>query len=209
MPTGKKIKAETAPKGAILTEQPQALPQYIQDAVHAIAEATDLKAADPRWKLTPQLAAKLLTLIRAGNYTSTACAAVGITYETFRTWMEKAEEMPRESALARMAVAVKMAEGEAESESVSQVRAAGKDPRFWAASMTFLERRHAARWRRQDTSQVQLSVDVVAMGIGAGQKARMTALETIEAQIVSNQETPALSPSVSPDLHRLNEANDE
>ena len=208
MPTGKRIKAETAPKGAILTEQPQALPDYIREASEGIAGLIKPNATGRPTKLTPQTAQNLLALIRAGNYTSTACAASGVSYERFRQWLEKGEEDGPESALGRFRAAVKRAEGEAESESVSQVRRAGEDPRFWAASMTFLERRHAARWRRQDTSQVQLSVDVVAMGIGVGQKARMTALETIEAQIVSNQETPALSPSVSTDIHRLTEANE-
>lgn len=36
---------------------------------------------------------------------------------------------------------------------VAKVREAGKDPRFWAASMTYLERRHPERWaRRQDSN---------------------------------------------------------
>jgi hypothetical protein len=32
---------------------------------------------------------------------------------------------------------------------VSKVRKAGADPRFWAASMTYLERRHPERWARR------------------------------------------------------------
>jgi hypothetical protein len=32
---------------------------------------------------------------------------------------------------------------------VRKVRAAGRDPRFWAAEMTYLERRHPHRWGRR------------------------------------------------------------
>ena len=52
----------------------------------------------------------------------------------------------------------------AESTSVQHVRHAGKDPRFWAADMTYLERRYPDRWgRRQDDG----SAPKVIVQIGA------------------------------------------
>jgi len=45
--------------------------------------------------------------------------------------------------------ALKRASARAEAIEVAKVRKAGDDPRFWAASMTYLERRHPERWARR------------------------------------------------------------
>jgi hypothetical protein len=45
--------------------------------------------------------------------------------------------------------ALKRASARAEASEVAKVREAGNDPRFWAASMTYLERRHPERWARR------------------------------------------------------------
>jgi hypothetical protein len=44
------------------------------------------------------------------------------------------------------------------------VRVAGNDPRFWAASMTYLERRHPERWARRSEGQDGPKV-VVQIGV--------------------------------------------
>jgi hypothetical protein len=88
--------------------------------------------------------------------------------------------------LAAVAHVVQVAEACAEDESIADVRAAGKDPRFWTAGMTWAERKFPDRWgRRQDDGQtprviVQLGVSaervqvnvaaVEALPVDAGEK---------------------------------------
>jgi hypothetical protein len=98
----------------------------------------------------PHRVAKLVDTLLEGNYRDTAATIAGITARALRMWMQKAEEGDRRyEAFAQL---VRLAEAVSESASVRNVRAAGKDPRFWAAEMTYLERKYPDRWgRRADT----------------------------------------------------------
>ena len=81
--------------------------------------------------------------------------------------------------------AIEKAEALAESETVRNVRQASKLPQFWAAGMTYLERKHPERWgRRQEDS----AAPKVVVNIGVRD---------------SDVQVQVLSPSVSEDLHRL------
>ena len=61
----------------------------------------------------------------------------------------------RRSRYEAFANVVRVAEALAESAAVRDVRAAGKSPQFWAASMTYLERRYPGKWgRRPDDTEV-------------------------------------------------------
>lgn len=97
----------------------------------------------------PEKVGRLFDELIAGNYRETAARLAGITDRAIRNWMQKAEDGdPRYEAIANV---VRVAEAHAESAAVRNVRAAGKDGRFWAAEMTYLERRYPDRWgRRQD-----------------------------------------------------------
>ena len=126
---------------------------------------------------------ELLEAVQNGNYLETAADLAGISDNTVRNWMKRGEA--GEPPFDLFFRAVKRAEARAESESVKRVRAAGNDPRFWAADMTFLERRKPERWaRRSDTndgpkvvvqigvkdSDVQVSVQGAAPpAIGSGE----------------------------------------
>lgn len=75
--------------------------------------------------------------------------------------MQKAEEGdPRYQAFAHV---VRAAEAIAESSAVRNVRAAGKQPQFWAAEMTYLERKYPDRWGRRQEDQ---NVPRVIVNIG-------------------------------------------
>src|SRR5262245_61425627 len=87
---------------------------------------------------------RLLDLLAAGNYRDTAATMAGITSRSIRNWMEADEH--GDQRFAAIAQAIRVAEAWAEAAAVRNVRAAGKDPRFWAAEMTYLERRHPDRW---------------------------------------------------------------
>lgn len=101
----------------------------------------------------PEKIGRLVDHLVAGNYRDTAATLAGITSRSIRGWMEAGETGdPRYAAIAQV---IKVAEALAEASAVRNVRAAGKDPRFWAAEMTYLERRHPERWgRRTDDSSV-------------------------------------------------------
>ena len=100
--------------------------------------------------------------------------------------MNRADDESPETPHGRVACAVKLAEAEAEAESVRYVRAASRDPRFWAAGMTFLERRHPDRWKRPDASQsVQVNVGV-ALGVQVSDEQRRAIVPSVQiAQIPS------------------------
>jgi hypothetical protein len=65
-----------------------------------------------------------------------------------------------------VAEVIQRAEAFAETESIGHDRDAGRDPRFWAAGMTWAERRAPERWgRRQETGdgpRVQITFGVDA-----------------------------------------------
>ena len=134
-------------------------------------------------KLNEAVIEKLSGYIGKGNYLSTACQAVGISYDAYRSWLERAEddqENGRETLYSQFIVAIKRAEGEAEASRVARIEAAGigggvskrrvttfKDgtntieetfnsPQ-WLADMTHLERRHPDRWGRKDRHQVEIN----------------------------------------------------
>src|SRR5262245_6191057 len=99
----------------------------------------------------PAKIGRLVDLLVQGNYRETAAKIVGISSRAIRMWMEKAEAGDeRYQAVAQV---VQIAEGLAEASAVRNVMAAGKSPQFWAAAMTYLERKHPEKWgRRQEDS---------------------------------------------------------
>jgi len=108
-------------------------------------------------KLTREVAVAVLDVLAAGNYREAACQFAGITPKTFRNWLDRAEAPDADPAYVEFAQLVARAESKGEIEAVANVRAAGKDPRYWAADMTFLERRYPERWGRKD--RVHSTVD--------------------------------------------------
>ena len=162
-------------------------PDYVLDCAKVIAEYDPLlRAMSPPCKLTPTVAVRLLMAIRAGAHYETACAKARIAYSTFVSWRNRADDEGDEGPFAALMQAVKLAEADAEMESLSDVRVAAKNPKFWAAGMTFLERRHPDRWRRPDAAQ-QVNVQVgVALGVQ-----------------VSDEQRRAIVPALSPPPERL------
>lgn len=130
-----------------------------------------------------------LAAIQDGNYRETSCKLAGFSKMALKRWLDKAEAGD-EAAMA-FRDALEKAEATAESETVRNVRAASKLPQFWAAGMTYLERKHPERWgRRQEDS----AAPKVIVQIGAR-----------DSDVTIN----VLSPPVSEDLHRLTDGNSE
>lgn len=110
----------------------------------------------------PEKAGRMVDLLLAGNYRETAATIAGITPRALRMWMQKAED--GDSRYEAFAQVVRVAEAMAEAASVQNVRNAGKDPRFWAADMTYLERRYPDRWgrRHEETGGPKVVVQIGA-----------------------------------------------
>src|SRR5262245_13593366 len=85
---------------------------------------------------------RIATLVDAlveGNYRDTAARLAGVAESGMRAWLKAADN--GEERYQSIATVIRAAEAIAESESVGHVRTAGRDPKNWAAAMTWLERK--------------------------------------------------------------------
>jgi hypothetical protein len=147
---------------------------------------------------------ELLTYIQDGNYPEVAAELAGVSLRTLQNWIKRGED--GEAPFDAFMRAVKRASAMAEHVEMGKVRKAGADPRFWAASMTYLERRHPERWARRSEGSDGPKV-VVQIGV------RDSDVQ-VQVQVQSAPEQPAIdtlacsTEQVSPDLHRLTEARE-
>jgi hypothetical protein len=110
----------------------------------------------------PEKFGRLVRALARGNYRETACRIAGIATSSVRNWMTAAETGDRRYQAVAHAIAV--AEASAEDETIADVRAAGKDPRFWTAGMTWAERKFPDRWGRRQDDQTTPRV-IVQIGV--------------------------------------------
>jgi transposase len=125
-------------------------------------------------KLTPERHAKIVELVKHGNYINVACAATGINEQTYYGWLatgrdvvdshgEDDDEWPIEDlsdyelCCGRFFIAVRKANAEAEAFAVVSVKQ--QFGANWAAAMTFLERRFPDRWKRRSEFEVNSPFD--------------------------------------------------
>src|SRR6202035_1507412 len=90
---------------------------------------------------------ELLTQLAAGQRRTVACSLAGITEQTFYNWQKQAEAGHEPQVT--LFRAVKRAESLAEQKIVGNVIAASGKPQFWAAGMTYLERKYPEHWGRR------------------------------------------------------------
>lgn len=139
------------------------------------------KAPGRPGKLNLELQDEILRHIRAGAYIETACQVVGVNKTTLYRWLRRAEDAeaqamehfdsgddpslqdlyehvdPANWVYLDFRHALKSTEAFAELE-LATVARQGRSG--WQASMTFLERRHPAKWARRDVSKVEHSGSV-------------------------------------------------
>ncbi len=113
----------------------------------------------------PETLAEFFRAVEAGNYLETAAELAGISTETLRQWSKRGEE--GEEPFNAFLAATKRLSRRAEALMVEKVTAAAHDPRFWAAGMTYLERRHPERWARRSEDSSAPKV-LVQIGVGQG-----------------------------------------
>lgn len=99
-------------------------------------------------KLTPQLQSRICRLIADGNYVEAACGAVGITKQTYYTWLKVGEDA-KSGKYHDFLDAIKIAEQEAEAQYVGIINKAANDG-TWQAAAWWLERRQPDRWGRKE-----------------------------------------------------------
>ncbi len=137
---------------------------------------------------------RFLAYLSDGNYRDTACRASGFSLSSLKRYMDRAEAGD-EAAIAFRA-AVERAEADAESETVRNVRNASKLPQFWAAGMTYLERKSPEKWGRRTDESAAPKVIVQVGGHASDVKV-----------LIQGSETPFRPPDLRLDEGRKPDAN--
>ena len=110
-------------------------------------------------KLTPELQAKIVEAIAAGNYIETAAAYAGVNKTTLYDWMKRGGRTGK-GIYHEFSNAVARALAQAEMRDVLIIGQAAKDN--WQAAAWRLERKFPDRWGRKDriSAQVEHSGEV-------------------------------------------------
>ena len=132
--------------------------------------------------ITPEIEEKLYDLIKAGNYPSVACQAVGVSPSVYAHWIRRGEGRDRSMNgnpdQVRFARRMREAEAIAETNVVEQItKSVEKNPEM---GLKFLSRRYRARWA--ESREININWTVKALeAIKAGE----LTLEDLEAEIGS------------------------
>ncbi len=168
----------------------QAQAERIADAYSPPARGTHSRINEP------DTVAAFLEALEAGNYVDTSCHLADLHKATVYDWIKRGEA--GETPYDQFADSVKRAQARAEAKAVQRVRQAADDPRFWAAEMTFLERRHPERWGKRQDEQSGPKV-IVQIGV----KDSDVQIAVMAVAPSSDASPDALSPSLTSALHSL------
>ncbi len=152
--------------------------------------------------LSEEIITKVIAHLSKGNYVRPSVEAAGISYETFRTWVQKGEadraagvDSPYSTLSARLA----HAQAEAEATLVDGLRGAED----WRAQAFILERRHRDRWGKEQAEAkasvtVQLPAELAGVLVDVLRVAKARPVLDAEyselpRQQVVNQELPSES----------------
>lgn len=105
-------------------------------------------------KIKPEITQRLVDLLRAGNYVSTAAYAVGISPSTVKRWMD-AGEVAKSGVLKQFWESIKGAAAEAE---VDWLRQINERKPGWQAIAWLLERTRAERFARRDYHAIEAKI---------------------------------------------------
>lgn len=102
-------------------------------------------------KLTPEIQAKIIKALSAGNYFDAACAYAGITPTTGYNWMARGRKA-KDGIYFEFFHAIQKASADAEIENVALIKVAARES--WQAAAWWLERRYPSKWGRRVTEVV-------------------------------------------------------
>ena len=101
-------------------------------------------------KLTPEIQARIVTAIRAGNYAGPAARSAGISEPTYYRWLERGAN-EEQGIYREFHDAVRRAEADAEVHAIVVIRKGME--RDWRAALAYVERRYPERWRRRGANE--------------------------------------------------------
>jgi hypothetical protein len=103
--------------------------------------------------LTDEITEQLTSILRAGNYVTVACRAVGVSRDTFVSWMRRGvSELEADAPFREFRARVQRARAEGEVRNVAQIAKAAAES--WQAAAWLLERQYPDRWGRPTTRPV-------------------------------------------------------
>ena len=100
--------------------------------------------------LEPELAARIITYLRAGSYLETAAAAAGVSKSTLHRWLQRGSE--GEEPFAHFADQVEEALAASELRDLARIDKAADGN--WQAAAWKLERRNPKMWGRREYTQL-------------------------------------------------------
>lgn len=103
-------------------------------------------------KCTPERAERLIELVRQGSFREAACAAVGVTPKSLRTWLQLADQ--GDERYVEFARKLREAEAHVENDCVFTIKSLGSDD--WRALAWYLEKRFPNRFGDMRVAKVQL-----------------------------------------------------
>lgn len=135
-------------------------------------------------KFDPELAKRVIDLIRVGNFVETAAAACGVHRATLYRWLERGDRQ-REGVLRDFSDAVAKAQAESESRDLLLIAKAALSD--WRAAAWRLER----RWPRRFGPQVHVSVrqEIEDMLAHCKKRLEAPAFEAVLVAIADGEET--------------------
>jgi transposase len=117
-------------------------------------------------KLTKQVQAKIVRLLKQGNTFEVAALSAGISRSTFYNWLQLGEIIDGEDRPEELYIdfreAIEMAVAQAEADRVKTIMDAAKgtgrykDAADWKAAAWFLERRNPEEWGRRDRLKAEI-----------------------------------------------------
>ena len=128
-----------------------------------------VKRGQPTKLLKAGVKEKILKYIEQGNYISTACRAVGITYSTFNNWQNWAEEYANNPSNGNsnkkkyfdFFEELKRAEAVDEVDTIASLKEVGKKPQYWMTNAWRMERKYKDKWGKQEQPQENSKVLVL------------------------------------------------
>lgn len=128
------------------------------------AKAQEPHIGHPSHLENPDILQLLLAAVSDGVSYESACKSAGIAPRTIYNWKTRAEAGDERAIL--FVQALEKTEADVERKAVRNTLKAGEKEAFWAANMTYLERRYPERWgRRQDDGSAPKVI--VQLGVSA------------------------------------------
>jgi hypothetical protein len=109
-------------------------------------------------KLTPELQAEIILLIKMGNFVETTCGTVGINKSTFYDWMKKGKNSNHpQNKYRKFQEAVVQAMAWSEARDVALITTQSKYD--WRAAAWILSRKHPDKWGKKKYEDFDLDIN--------------------------------------------------